>query len=110
MALATLEGPYELLELRNQEIFSFLPLKYETGLMQISTRRFNPGVSKEIKVLRIWFDADPNVPGLDYRDITSQTLIVQLEPILKTAIKDKLRITIKAYGVAPTKRFTVLTS
>jgi len=107
MALVELPKPAEFLELRNGEIHEIKPLEFEEGLMQITPRPPNPAIPKMINILRLWYDKDPSIPGLDYIDISSQTLIAQLAPMIDQVIKKKQALRIQAFGEGVKKRFTV---
>jgi len=104
--LELVPGPYEILELRDGESIELRVVRWLLGYMEIRPR-FAPGTVKRIRVLRLWVPREVKPIGVDYWDITSQTLIAQLEPWLRRADFRRLRFTIKAFGVAPRKRFTV---
>lgn len=104
--LVELPRPYELLELLNNQSYEVTPIKYEEGVMSITPKPPRPQIQKIINVLRVYYDKDPEVPGIDYIDITSGTLIAQLAPLIDAVIKSKLSIKITAFGEGVRKRFT----
>jgi len=70
--------------------------------------KYQPGVAeKVVRSLRIWLQEGIKPTGVPYWDVTSQTLVAQLEPIMKRDDLRRLTIRIDAYGIAPRKRFTV---
>lgn len=99
--------PLELLELADKDVLEIQPLEFELGTTNIQTRDRPKGELKNIQVLRLWYDKDPTVAGLDYWDITSTTLIAQLYDTLKDGIAKKLSLRITAFGERPKKRFTI---
>jgi len=107
MSLEKLSRPSEFLELRDKEVFEIAPLEFQEGLMEITPRPPNPQIPKTINVLRLWYDKDPALPGLDYVDVSSQTLIAQIAPMIDEVIKKKSSLRITAFGEGVKKRFTV---
>ena len=107
MSLEKLPKPAEFLELMNTQSFQISPLDYDEGLMTITPKPPNPQIPKEIVVLRLYYDKDPTLAGLDYVDISSQTLIAQLSPMIDSIIRDKRTVKITAFGEGVKKRFTV---
>ena len=101
----TVENPFELLEMADGEVRVFHIRSWEKGTTIIKPPFAPEG--KEIPVLRLWV-APPEQPiGLEYWDVTSKTLMAQLLPYLEREGFRGLRFTIRAFGVAPKKRFTV---
>jgi hypothetical protein len=103
----SLEPPAEILELGDRQIVEFHVLKYQLGDMKIKPRYPGAPQEKVVRTLRLWVPPEDKPVGVPYWDITSQTLIAQLVPLLDQAIKEKKKIRIQAFGVAPSKRFTV---
>jgi len=101
--LAEIPGPYEIFELADTETKTLEIQKWEIGTMKIITPEFPEG--KIIKVLRVWVPRAIKPIGTDYYDITSQTLIAQLEPYLKTPDFRRKKFIITKFGVAPRARF-----
>lgn len=70
--------------------------------------RHQPGVAeKEVQALRVHVDRKHKGIGMPYWDITSQTLIAQIFPILQASKDTSKPIRIKAFGAGPSKRFQV---
>jgi hypothetical protein len=65
---------------------------------------------KEIDTLRVIVPGERKTTGVGYWDITSLTLIAQLEPYLKIEGYQAKTFTITAQGTAPRKRFTLKVS
>jgi len=103
--LPNLAGPYEILELGDGGIKDLLILKYQVGKMVIRPRP--QGVAKEIVALRAFVPTEIKPLYPDYYDITSQTLIAQLLPILEAGGFEKKRFTIKKVGMGPQARFAL---
>lgn len=100
-----LEGPYEILELGDQGSLTFQPLKWKEGDMTINPRfQAEP---KTIRAIRVWVGEDVKPLFPDYYDVTAQTLVAQLRPILKRADFRNLIITITKFGVPPKARYQV---
>lgn len=100
-----LEGPYEILELGDQGSLTFQPLAWKEGEMTI-----NPRFQKEpktITAIRVWVGEDVKPLFPDYYDLTAQTLVAQMRPILQRADFRELVITITKYGVPPKARYQV---
>jgi len=106
--LATLEmlpRPYEILDLGDGGTKELIILDYRLGKMIIHPRP--AGLPKEIAVLRVYVPESIKPLFPDYYDITAQTLIAQLLPILESGnYKDK-KFIITKYGEAPKARFQV---
>lgn len=100
-----INSPYELLDMADQEQKEFRVESFEKGTMRIESGQ--RGYTKEIPVLRV------RVPMMDklqfpfYWDITSKTLIAQLEPFLAAGQPGKSIYRIKKFGVAPAARFSL---
>ena len=105
--MSAIEGPYELLELEDQRSLTLTPEKWLQGTMTIVPRFSGGQTAKLIQVLRLWVPASEKPTGMPYWDVTSQTLIAQVVPLLPDIVARHGKITIKAFGRAPAKRFTV---
>jgi hypothetical protein len=103
--LQFLEGPYEIFELGDGGKYTFRPTKWKLGWMEIHPRWLPK--PKRIKALRIWIPEEYKPLFPDYWDVTAQTLIAQLVPILERPDFTELLITVTKYGVAPKARFKV---
>ena len=106
--IATLEnlpGPYEILELGDKGIKELVINDYKVGRMLIHLRP--TGKPKEIVALRVWVPDRIKPLYPDYYDITSQTLIAQVLPILEAGDYERKVFTIQKFGTGPTARFSV---
>lgn len=100
-----LKGPYEILELGDQGSLTFQPLQWTEGDVVIRPRfQAEP---KTIQAIRVWVGPDVKPLFPDYYDITAQTLVAQLRPILQRDDFRSLWITITKYGVPPKARYQV---
>jgi len=101
-----LEGPYEILELEDEQTLTTKISHWAIGEVLIHPAYKPDG--KFIKALRI------HVPEADkeyfpfYWDATSQTLIAQLLPYLEQPGYAQRTYTITKHGVAPRARFTLI--
>lgn len=102
-----LPEPYELLDLPDRGTTSFVPVRYETGTMEISPRYRGAPAKKVISVLRIHVGKEDKPFFPHYWDVTSKTANAQLLPMLMDPRYRDYRITITKHGVAPRARFTV---
>ncbi len=98
-------SPFELLELANGESRTFHVTAWAKGITIIKPTWFPQG--KEVEILRIWVDPQQQPIGLTYWDISSKTLIAQLEPYLAKEDYRSFSYTITAFGEPPKKRYTV---
>ena len=100
-----LEGPYEILELDDRESIEFHIEKWQLGEMVIKPKYAPQG--KTIKALRVFIPKEEKNFFPYYWDVTGQTLVAQLLPILEgNKFKGKV-FKITKYGVAPRARFTL---
>ena len=100
-----LEGPFEILEMQDQEIIEFHIEKYEVGEMLIHP--FYQKSGKVIKALRVHLSKEEKTFFPFYWDLTAQTLIAQVLPVLKFGnFKDKM-FRIQKFGVKPRARFSL---
>jgi hypothetical protein len=107
MSTSQLQQPIEFLEMRDQEVREFQPLRYQQGTTKIHNKQDPPGVMKDIHLLRVWFQKDPGRPGLGYLDISSMRLMAMLQPLLDQAISEKKKVKVQAFGSRPATQFTV---
>ena len=105
--LRELLGPYELLELRDRESVTLQIVSSELGSMIIHPRW--PGAPKEktITVLRVHLAAGVKPYPPQYFDITSKTLIAQLQPFLMERGFERQEFVITKFGQPPRARFTL---
>jgi hypothetical protein len=100
-----LPGPYEILELDDGGVLTTKISDWSIGQVEIHPAYKPEG--KFIKALRI------HVPEVDktyfpfYWDVTSQTLLAQLQPYLEQPGYAQRTFTITKHGVAPRARFTL---
>jgi hypothetical protein len=105
--MSALAGPSELFELADKQVASFHVERFIKGKCIIHPRNQAGVTEKEVQCLRVFVPISDKKVGVPYWDITSTTLIAQLEPLLPAAIKDKRLVKIMAVGIAPAKRFSV---
>ncbi len=99
-----LSGPLELLELRDGESKDLTVLGSDKGKTTIKVE----GAEKTIDVLRLYVSRLEKGPGPPWWDLTSTTLIADVEPKLGRILDEgRLRIRILAFGSGKRKRFTV---
>jgi len=102
-----LEGPFELLDLRDRQSLVLTVLDYKLGITTIHPRYPGGPLEKQIRVLRVHVPREEKAAGVAYWDLTSQTLIAQLLPFLPDLKARKGKVRIQAFGMAPSKRFSV---
>lgn len=105
--MSALTGPSELFELADKQQVAFHVEKFVKGRCIIHPRNQPNVTEKEVDCLRVWVPNSDKKIGVPYWDITSTTLIAQLEPLLPMVIQSKKKVSITAVGVAPAKRFSV---
>lgn len=103
--LEELGGPFEILELGDRGVKELVVERYKVGRMTIHPRP--NGAAKQIVALRVWVPAEIKTLFPDYYDITSQTLIAQLLPLLESGEFKTKRFVVTKYGTGPQARFTV---
>lgn len=101
--LKTLPGPYEIFELPDGGKSRLRVMDWKLGLIFIQTADVPAG--KEVKAMRIYVTSETKPIGVNWYDITSQTLIAQLQPYLEIAGYQQKAFTITKYGVRPKARF-----
>lgn len=104
--MVDLEKPMELLELADGQSLTMTVTKFIDGETEIEPGYLPKGVKKRIKCLRVYVPRAEKPAGADYWDITSQTLIYTLLPLLQGALPVKVQVT--AHGWAPRKRSSVV--
>jgi len=105
--MTILPGPYELLELVDKAALELLITGYQKGEVVIHPRYAGAPASKTITAMRVYVDPTTKPMGPAWWDITSQTLIAQLEPFLKGITAAPRRFKLVAHGIAPAKRYSV---
>ena len=103
--LKPLAGPYEIFELSHQEVREFRVVKWQLGTMRIETAEEPAG--KTVKALRVYVTAASKPIGVNWWDVTSQTLIAQILPELELPGFEAKLFTVTKYGERPKARFTV---
>ena len=107
MAEKILQGPFEILELKDGESKEMTVAEWILGSMVIHPRFPGAPAEKVIVGIRIIVPSAEKMFGPPYWDLTSQTLRAQLEPILDDVKRRGRKIRITARGFGPGKRFTV---
>lgn len=103
--MAELPGPFEILELEDGHSIELNLDKYETGEMLIHPKYKPEG--KWIKGLRAWVKEGTKEFFPYYWDITSQTLVAQLEPMLAAPAGMARTYIVTKHGSGPKARFSV---
>lgn len=107
MSTRPLPGPMEIMEMADGESRTFIVEKWDQGTTQITMQRNGQSQTRTINVLRLHVPVADKKIGMPYWDLTAQTLIAQLLPLLPGAQASKRRIRIIKHGVAPLARFEV---
>jgi hypothetical protein len=105
--LRPLQGPYEILELRDRESVRLRVVSWEQGTITIHPRYPGAPAEKEIAALRVHLAAGTKPYPPLYWDITSKTLQAQLLPLLLERGFERYEYVITKYGVPPKARFTL---
>lgn len=100
-----LPGPFEILELGDGETLTTKILKWELGEVTIHPSYKPEG--KQIVALRIHVPTEDKEYFPFYWDVTSQTLVAQLFPYLKSPGFETKTYAITKHGVAPRARFSL---
>jgi len=103
--ISPLAGPYEIFELTDRETRELRIEHWLIGYVRISTGEVPEG--KSVKTLRVFVPRDIKPLGVNWYDITSQTLIAQLQPYLEAPGFEKKTFIITKYGTAPKARFSL---
>lgn len=100
-----IESPFEILELPDGgQLFTHVT-GFEDGSMAITPRDGRP--SKVVRTVRIHVLPAEKAHFPFYWDLTAQTLIAQLLPMLPMIVREKKLITIKKSGAGPSARFSL---
>jgi len=105
--LEFLSEPAEILELADGQILEASVVDFRIGKMLIHPRYPGAPAEKLTKTIRVYVPREEKPAGMPYWDITAKTAVAQLEPIIAIALRDKKKVRIQAFGVGPSKRFTI---
>lgn len=105
--LRRLPGPYELLDLKDEESLTVRVVSWERGTVIIHPKYPGAPAEKEIVVLRLHLAAGVKPYPPMYYDVTSKTLMAQLRPMLMERGFELYQYIITKHGVAPRARFTL---
>jgi hypothetical protein len=103
--MSELKAPLEMFDIGNGDSMVMLIVGSELGECTIHSRRENR--EKRVDCLRAHLAPGFKTIGMPYWDITSKTLIAQLEPLLINPPPTGKRFKITKHGVAPAARFQV---
>lgn len=103
--MAELPGPFEIFEIEDGQSIELKLIKYETGEMLIHPA-YRPA-GKWIQGLRVWVQEGTKEFFPFYWDITSQTLVAQLEPMLAAPDGMARTYIVTKHGSGPKARFSV---
>ena len=103
--LKPLLGPYEIFEMTDGETRVFQVNDWKLGTMGMVTAETPAG--KIVKTLRLYVPQLHKPLGVNWWDVTSQTLIAQLLPYLELPNYQVKTFTVSKFGVKPKARFTV---
>lgn len=101
-------GPYEMLDLGDNERVALKIRSFERGTMIIHPKYPGAPAEKEIGVLRVHLQEGVKPYPPMYYDITSKTLTAQLLPFLLEPGFERYTFTVTKHGVGPRARFTLL--
>lgn len=105
-----LEGPYEILEMKDGEEVTLKITSWQEGYMYITPRFPESNGEKRIPVLRVLVTPETKETLPPYWDVTSKHLIAGLKAYLtRPGYRDKT-FRIRKIGVRPTARFTLTVS
>jgi hypothetical protein len=99
------ESPFDILELPESGVLVTTVLSWELGQMSITPRDGRP--QKIIKVIRIHVPQTTKATFPHYYDITAQTAIAQLSPILDDVVRNKRTLTLRKVGSGAAARFSI---
>ncbi len=102
-----LEEPFEYLDLPDRAIMKLRVQSYKLGRGSIRPRYAGAPEVKVNRILRVTVPHTVKPLGPPYWDISSKTLQAQLIPLLDQVISQNREVEVQAFGVAPSKRFTV---
>ena len=97
--------PLDLLALADGESVSFKVVRWEVGEGDIKPRD-SPNL-KRVRILRVWVDPADKAEGAPWWDITAQTTIERMVPLLEGAALEHVRFTLTMRGIPPIARHTV---
>jgi len=100
-----LEGPFEILELEDQQTKEIQPTGFRIGTVVIYPQHKPTG--KEIKAVRLFVAEGAKDFSPYYWDVTSQTLNAQMIPYLESREPGTYVLVITKHGIAPKARFTL---
>ena len=103
--MAELPGPFEILEMQDQEQIHFRVHRWEIGETLIHPAYKPEG--KWIRAMRLHVDQETKKFFPYYWDVTAQTLIAQLEPLLKSRTGPVWTFAVTKHGTGPRARFSV---
>jgi len=103
--LTRLDGPYEILELKDGEVKELRVKDWSTGTVTIYPN-FKP-TGKVVKALRVHVPEEAKEFFPYYWDITGQTLVAQMLPYLQQPGYRSKVFEVTKHGVAPKARFTL---
>lgn len=99
------ESPFEILELPDGgQLFTHVSA-FEEGSMAITPRDGRP--AKVVRTVRIHVPPAEKAHFPFYWDLTAQTLIAQLLPMLPSIVKEKRAIKITKSGLGASARFSL---
>jgi hypothetical protein len=104
--LDPLPGPFEILEMSDGELRELTITGFESGSMTITPRDRN--VSKTVTALRLLVGPESKPFFPQYYDLTAQTLVAQVLPLLAAVTNWPRVLRITKYGVAPRARYGVV--
>lgn len=103
-----LAGPYELLDLKDGQTLDLAIIAFNVGDIEIHPRYAGAPATKLISALRVFVAPGTKPMGPGYWDISAQTLIATIRPLLEAVPGPRiLRCRLTAHGVAPAKRYSV---
>jgi hypothetical protein len=100
-----LDPPYDILDMADGQSMTLRITAFKLGEVEIHPKYPGAPTSKIVRALRVWIPHEIRPEGMPYLDITSQTLIAQLEPELRDPNFMSKTFKLTAVGVAPKKRY-----
>lgn len=105
--LEELPGPYELLDLMDNQTIEFRVTNWSQGTIKIHPRYPGAPAEKTIPVMRLRVPFQDKPTGVQYYDVTSKTLQAQLLPMLMNSRYMDYVYRITKHGVRPRARFSL---
>jgi hypothetical protein len=99
-------GPFEVFDIPSNAPRSLTVSKWQLGSMWIKPRDSRP--PRQVVALRVWVSTEDKPLYPDYYDMTAQTLVPQIVPLLEASPGKPVRLTITKFGEGPTGRFMVM--